>query len=67
MRRTIMRDEDIADKPTLQPVSLKDLSIRELRSRIGDLKAEITEIEVLIGAKEASKSAADLFFKPATS
>jgi uncharacterized small protein (DUF1192 family) len=62
-----MRDEDLTDKPALQPVVLKDLSIRELQSRISDLKAEITEIEGLIAAKEASKSAADLFFKPTTS
>jgi uncharacterized small protein (DUF1192 family) len=62
-----MRDEDPLDKPSLQPVILKDLSIRELQSRIGDLNAEIREIEALISAKESSKSAADLFFKPTTS
>lgn len=62
-----MRDDDPLDKPTVQPVILKNLSIRELQSRIGDLKAEITEIEGLINAKEASKSAADLFFKPTIS
>jgi uncharacterized small protein (DUF1192 family) len=62
-----MRDEDPLDKPSLQPVVLKDLSIRELQSRIGDLNAEIREIEALISAKESSKSAADLFFKPTTS
>jgi uncharacterized small protein (DUF1192 family) len=62
-----MRDEDPLDKPSLQPVVLKDLSIRELQSRIGDLNGEIREIEALISAKESSKSAADLFFKPTTS
>jgi uncharacterized small protein (DUF1192 family) len=62
-----MRDDDPLDKPSLQPVVLKDLSIRELQSRMGDLNAEIREIEELIRAKEASKSAADLFFKPPTS
>jgi uncharacterized small protein (DUF1192 family) len=67
MRGTFMRDDDTTDKPSLQPVILKNLSIRELSSRIGDLKAEITEIEALIAAKEASKSAADLFFKPSSS
>jgi uncharacterized small protein (DUF1192 family) len=66
MRRLLMRDEDPLDKPVLQPVALKDLSIRELQARIGDLNAEIREIEALINAKEASKSAADLFFKPPT-
>ena len=62
-----MRDDDPLDKPSLQPVVLNDLSIRELKSRMGDLEAEIREIEALIGAKEASKSAAALFFKPPTS
>ncbi len=62
-----MRDEDPLDKPSLQPVVLKDLSIRELHMRISDLKGEIREIEALIQAKDASKSAADLFFKPPTS
>jgi uncharacterized small protein (DUF1192 family) len=62
-----MRDEDPLDKPSMQSVSLKDLSIRELQSRIGDLNAEIREIEALISAKNASKSAADLFFKPPSS
>jgi uncharacterized small protein (DUF1192 family) len=62
-----MRDEDPLDKPATQTVVLKDLSIRELRSRISDLNAEIREIEALISAKEASKSAADLFFKPPSS
>jgi uncharacterized small protein (DUF1192 family) len=62
-----MRDEDPLDKLPLQPIILKDLSIRELQSRISDLKAEIREIEALISAKESSKSAADSFFKPTTS
>jgi uncharacterized small protein (DUF1192 family) len=62
-----MRDEDPLDKPSLQPVVLKDLSIRELQGRISDLNAEIRDIEALINAKEASKSAADLFFKPTSS
>jgi uncharacterized small protein (DUF1192 family) len=62
-----MREDDPLDKPALQPVVLKDLSIRELQARISDLNAEIREIEALIQAKEASKSAADLFFKPPSS
>ncbi len=62
-----MSDDDPLDKPSLQAVVLKDLSIRELHARISDLNAEIREIETLIGAKEASKSAADLFFKPSSS
>jgi uncharacterized small protein (DUF1192 family) len=62
-----MRDDDPHDKPPLQAVVLKDLSIRELQARISDLNAEIREIEGLISAKEASKSAADSFFKPSSS
>ncbi|MEN9874697.1 MAG: hypothetical protein RL186_1594 [Pseudomonadota bacterium] len=62
-----MRDDDPLDKPQAQQIVLKNLSIRELHSRISDLRAEIAEIEALISAKEASKSAADLFFKPPTS
>jgi uncharacterized small protein (DUF1192 family) len=62
-----MREEDLTDKPSLQPVVLKDLSIRELQARMSDLNGEIREIEALISAKEASKSAADLFFKPTSS
>jgi uncharacterized small protein (DUF1192 family) len=56
-------DDAFAKTPALQG-RLEDLSIRELHSRIGDLKAEIAEMEAIIKAKEASKSAADLFFKP---
>jgi uncharacterized small protein (DUF1192 family) len=59
-----MSDDDLPSKQALQPIVLKDLSIRELQARISDLNAEIREIEALINAKEASKSAADLFFKP---
>jgi uncharacterized small protein (DUF1192 family) len=62
-----MSDDDTFAKPQPHSGRLEDLSIRELRSRIGDLKAEIAEMETIISAKEASKSAADLFFKPPSS
>ena len=39
------------------------LSVGELNERIGLLKTEITRIEADIKGKQASKSAADLFFK----
>ena len=58
-----MLDDDPFAKPPTQSSRLEDLSIRELNQRISDLKGEIREIEALIQAKEASKSAADAFFK----
>ena len=39
------------------------LSVGELDERIGLLKEEIARIEADIAQKQASKSAADLFFK----
>ena len=62
-----MSEDDTFAKPQPFIGRLEDLSIRELSSRMGDLKAEITEIESIIKAKEASKSAAALFFKPPSS
>ncbi|NJR20143.1 MAG: DUF1192 domain-containing protein [Hyphomonadaceae bacterium] len=62
-----MDDDDAAANKPAQVIRLEDLSIRELYSRMDDLKAEIKEIEAVIAAKEASKSAADLFFKPSSS
>lgn len=59
-------DDAFAKKPT-HTGRLEDLSIRELQTRISDLKREITEMEAIIMAKEASKSAADMFFKAPSS
>ena len=42
---------------------LDTLSVHELDERIALLKAEITRLEGARGAKEASKAAADAFFK----
>ena len=39
------------------------LSVRELTERIGLLKEEIARLEADIAKKEATKSAADQFFK----
>jgi uncharacterized small protein (DUF1192 family) len=66
MGDTLMDDDDAFAKTQPHIGRLEDLSIRELHARIGDLKAEIVEMEAIIKAKEASKSAADLFFKPQT-
>lgn len=39
------------------------LSVGELRERVELLKAEIGRLEAVIDGKEASRSAADTFFK----
>lgn len=39
------------------------LSVGELRERVEALQAEIARLETAISSKEASKSAADTFFK----
>lgn len=39
------------------------LSVGELRERCDALKAEVDRLEAEIAGKQASKSAADLFFK----
>jgi uncharacterized small protein (DUF1192 family) len=43
--------------------SLDDLSIQELDERITALQAEITRVQEVRGAKQASLSAASAFFK----
>jgi uncharacterized small protein (DUF1192 family) len=42
---------------------LSMLSVGELRERVEALQAEIARLEAAIRSKEASKSAADTFFK----
>lgn len=42
---------------------LDALSVEELRSRIGALRDEIARLEAAAAAKEASRQAADAFFK----
>jgi uncharacterized small protein (DUF1192 family) len=39
------------------------LSVAELQDRIGLLKEEIARLEADIGRKQATRSAADMFFK----
>jgi uncharacterized small protein (DUF1192 family) len=39
------------------------LSIEELRDRVALLKEEIARLEAAIGAKQASRTSADTFFK----
>jgi uncharacterized small protein (DUF1192 family) len=39
------------------------LSVGELRERVEALQAEIARLQAAISSKEASKSAADTFFK----
>ncbi len=39
------------------------LSVGELRERVEALQAEMARLEAAINAKEASKTAADTFFK----
>jgi uncharacterized small protein (DUF1192 family) len=61
------RDED-PDRPAPKPKHslgepLDTLSAEELRSRIDLLRSEILRLEAEVGAKEASRSAADAFFK----
>jgi len=43
--------------------ALDALSVAELADRIGMLQAEIARLEAMRAAKEASKRAADAFFK----
>lgn len=59
-------DDD--DKPKKKPVheigqDLALLSVGELAERVAMLKDEIARIEANMSSKQASKSAADLFFK----
>ncbi len=42
---------------------LEALSVEELRLRIGQLRDEIARLEAAIEAKEASRQAADAFFR----
>ncbi len=56
------------DRPRPKPVheigqDLSLLSVHELDERIEALRAEIARLEAARGAKEASRNAADAFFK----
>ncbi len=58
-------DEDRPRKKTVHEIGcdLAAISVEELRERIVLLQEEITRLEASITSKEASKRAADSFFK----
>lgn len=61
-----MNDDD--DRPKKKIVheigqDLALLSVSELQERVTLLKDEIARLETAIGGKQASRSAADVFFK----
>jgi uncharacterized small protein (DUF1192 family) len=58
-------DEDRPKKKLVHEIGqdLTLLSVGELTERIGLLKEEIARLEANMASKQASKSAADLFFK----
>jgi uncharacterized small protein (DUF1192 family) len=63
-------DEEVFGKPPKKPASheigepLDALSVHELAERIELLQGEIARVEAMAASKEASKKAADAFFKP---
>jgi len=61
----VIDDDDRPKKKIAHEIGqdLTLLSVGELTERIALLKDEIARLEADIGAKQASKSAADLFFK----
>jgi uncharacterized small protein (DUF1192 family) len=60
-----MDEEDRRPKKVAHEIGadLSLLSVDELRARIGLLREEIERLEANISKKEASKNAADNFFK----
>jgi uncharacterized small protein (DUF1192 family) len=56
-------DEPLMKRRRLEPLLLDSLGIDELRSYIGELRAEIVRVEADIGRKSSHRSAADAFFK----
>jgi uncharacterized small protein (DUF1192 family) len=56
-------DEPLMKRRRLEPLLLDSLGIEELRSYIGELKAEIVRAEADIDRKGSHRSAADAFFK----
>jgi len=59
-------DDDVRQSETVFQIGddLYGVSVDELNTRIGVLKAEITRIELELTKKSADLSAADLLFKP---
>ena len=60
-----MSFEDLPKKPAgiLLGETLDLLSVAELEHRVGALESEIQRVKAAITAKQASKSAADAFFR----
>jgi len=58
-------DDDRPKKKIVHEIGadLSLISVEELKERIALLKEEIARLEADIGRKQASKSAADAFFK----
>ena len=59
----MFEDDDALTSKKSAPRVLDDMSVDELETYIDNLKAEIARVEVEIEKKEASKNAADAFFK----
>jgi uncharacterized small protein (DUF1192 family) len=59
---------DLEDQPKKPPAvtigeNLDLLSVAELEQRVHDLESEILRVKTMIASKQASKTAADAFFK----
>lgn len=61
----MLTDDDFDPRSKrMKPRALDMLSIEDLHQYIADMQEEIKRVELAIGKKENSKSAADAFFKP---
>ena len=60
-----MSFEDLPKKPAgvMLGETLDLLSVAELEHRVGQLESEILRVKAAIQAKQASKNAADAFFR----
>ena len=60
-----MSFEDLPKKPAGVTLgeNLDLLSVSELEQRVSDLEAEIQRVKAAISSKQASKNAADAFFR----
>lgn len=61
-------DELLTPRPeataaAVEAVALEPLAVAEIEARIAALKAEIARCEAALGAKTATREAADKFFK----
>jgi uncharacterized small protein (DUF1192 family) len=60
-----MSFEDLPKKPSgvMLGENLDLLSVAELEQRVRDLESEIARVKAMIASKQASKNAADAFFR----